>query len=309
MRSSRAVTAWAAAAALGLAGCDRDGPAGSSPLDAPLERPEPGDRVHAAALIEAGRSAAAAGNFEAASDRFSAAVSADPASVEGHLELGFVRLERLAVTDYGAALTDFRLAGLLDPGNPFAACGEGIARQQLGDLDHAEPLLRAALAAESLRKSGDACMFALAALARIEAVRGHAETALALYAEAAALPTAPAAARAVYAALRAELLDEQGDAAAAEKESRIAIERDPKNLRAHHQLARLLARRGATAEAAIEAKRHELLRQLADHTTPRYAKDKTRRVALWQELAAAWPEWSGAKEELARAQAEVDDNR
>ena len=186
----------------------------------------------------------------------------------------------------GRAIELFESARRLDPEDPFAVCGLGIATQEVGDVERAEPLLRAALASARVQQAPGRTMVATAALAKIAAIRGRTEEALERFAEAARSPAATPRARAIYLTSRAELLTESDREPEAEAELREAIGLDPENLRAHHHLAWLLSRRGERAEAQKELRIHEILRQLVDPSAKRFRVDVDRTARLRRELVA-----------------------
>jgi len=305
--------AFAWIAALSIAACDRsrdashaesshstpslahptrgaaDGVAEVSSLDAPIERPKPGNRDDAIARAIEGRRLADEGRLNEARTELEGAVTADPACVEARVELGFFLLEELDDAIYGSALEQFRVARLLAPDEPLAACGEGLARQELGDVDRAEPLLRSV--SRAMRPRPTRFAIVTAALAQIDAVRGRTDDALRQFQEAADVPGIAPRARAIFLARRADLLLLAGRAAEAEAQVRESIVLDPENLRAHYLLSQALKRRGATEEAAREARVHEALRALADHNSKRIVQDVDRRLRLRRELIAAWPEY------------------
>jgi len=287
-------------AAAALAGCGGSADEERSALDAPVARPARGDPETATTLARAAAARAAAGALDEARALFERALAADPACVAARVDYGFLLLEEIDPADYGGALAQFRGARAVEPHHALAACGEGIARQELGDVERAEPLLREALAAPGIAEFPAHHAAAAAALARIEAIRGRGEEALRRFDEAARIDGAPPRRRAVYRALRADLLAESGRDDEAEAEVRRAIGLDPENVRAHHLLGRLLGRRGARAEAAREARIHELLRELVDHRSRRVLLDHERRIALRRELNLAWPEHAGGRILLVR---------
>ena len=303
-RAYRFVAARAAALAAGvvgaslLAGCERASE-GATPrangdevpaLEMAVERPQPGDRDEAIRRAIEGRRLADAGRLERALHELEAAVAADPACVEARVELGFFLLEEAEETNYGGALLHFRVARLLAPEEPFAVCGEGLSRADLGDAARAEPLLRGSI--DAMRPHATRFAIVTASLAGIAATRGRTDEAIAGFRAAADVPGIPRRARAIYLSKLADLLVEAHRPAEAEPRLREAIELDPENLRAHYLLTRVLAQRGATAEAAREARVHEALRALEDHRSKRHRQDVDRTLRLRRELNAAWPEYS-----------------
>jgi tetratricopeptide (TPR) repeat protein len=243
------------------------------------------------ALLRSARELVVASRLDEARSRFERALVLDPACAPAHVEYGYFLLEDAVVSEYGRAVEQFEIALRLDPDDPFAACGLGIANQELGDVERAEPLLRASLASARVQQAPGRTMVATAALAKIAAIRGRTDEALARFAEASRSPAATPRARAVYLTSRAELLKESGRAPEAEAELREAIGLDRENLRAHHHLAWLLSRRGELAEAQKELRIHEILRQLVDPTAKRFRVDVDRTVRLRQELVAVWLEF------------------
>lgn len=272
------VRAVVAVAALGaaLAGCGPRAPARSE---------------ETLAQLRTARELVAAARPDEARTLFERAIELDPACAPAHVEFGYFLLEDALVSEYGHAIGQFETALRLDPTDPFAACGIGIASQEIGDLERAEPLLRAALASERVQQAPGRRMVATASLAKIAAIRGRTDEALTRFADAARSPAATPRARSTYLTSRAELLEESGRATEAEAELREAIGLDPENLRAHHHLAWLLSRRGEAAEARKELRIHEILRQIVDPTGKRLRTDVERTRRLRQELAAVWPEF------------------
>ncbi len=259
-------------------------------LDAALATPAHGDAAAARALHEQALAVLARDEVAEAHRLLEAAIAADPAAVAAHIDLGFLLLEGHARGSFGGALREFRLARLLEPHNAMAACGEGITRRELGDLDRAEPLLREALAAPHVQAERGRGTLARAALAAIAATRGRRDEALAGYAEVAAVAGLPPCTRASYLLARCELLVEAGADAPAAAELAAAIVLDPENPRAHLLRSQLCARRGDAAGAAQASRIHELLRALQDHTVQHYREDDERTLRLRTELVAAWPD-------------------
>ena len=96
--------------------------------------PEPSD-PQVAALIDSGRTALAAGEIDAATDRFEAALALDPASTTAYLELAKVAR---AKGMQGQAIHYYREAQERDPGNLAAISGEGAALAEKGATARAE---------------------------------------------------------------------------------------------------------------------------------------------------------------------------
>ena len=270
--SITAIATWGAL----LAGCRPRDPAGSA---------------ETFALLRSARDLVVESRLDEARTRFEQAIALEPACAPAHVEFGYFLLEDAVVSEYGRAIEQFELAQRLDPDDPFALCGLGIALQELGDSDRAEPLLRASLASERVQRAPGRTMVATAALAKIAAIRGRTDEALAGFAEAARSPAATPRARAIYLTSRAELLKEAGRGAEAEAELREAIGLDPEDPRAHHHLASLLSRRGERAEAQKELRIHEILRQLVDSKARRFRLDVEGTLRLRRELVAVWPEF------------------
>jgi Flp pilus assembly protein TadD len=274
-RRGRGVAAIATLCAV-LAGCEPRDPAG---------------RAETFARLRSARDLVVEARLDEARTRFEDALVHDPACAPAHVEFGYFLLEDAVVSEYGHAIEQFEIARRLDPDDPLARCGLGIALQEVGDVDRAEPLLCASLASERVQQAPGRTMVATAAFAKIAAIRGRTGEALDRFADAARSPAATPHARAVYLTSRAELLTESGRETEAEAELREAIGLDPENLRAHHHLAWLLSRRGERAEAQKELRIHEILRQIADPTAKRFRVDVDRTARLRRELAAVWPEF------------------
>jgi tetratricopeptide (TPR) repeat protein len=262
------------------------------PVLAGSSRRDPEGSAETYALLRSARDQVAASRTDEAREAFERAVAADPECAPAHVEFGYFLFEDSPTIDYGRAIEQFEIALRLDPTDPFAVCGLGIALQELGDVDRAEPLLRRSLASERVKLAPGRTMVATAALAKIDALRGRNDEALAGFAAAARSGAATPRATAIYLTSRAELLAECGRATEAESELREAIALDPENLRAHHHLSQRLAKRGARAEAQKEARIDEILRQLFDHTARRFRVDVDRTLRLRRELVAAWPEYA-----------------
>ncbi len=269
-------------------------------LDAPLAPPRSGDAAAARALHQQGLAALQRDDVVEAARLFEAALVADPACLPALLDHGFLLLEGHGRGSFGAAVQQFRLARLVDPHDPMAACGEGIARRELGDLARAEALLREALAAPQVRAEPGRGTLAVAALAAIAASNGKRGEALEGYAKALAVAGLPPGTRANFLLSRGELLLEASDFSAAEAAVAEALTLDPEEPRAHLLAAQLATRDGDVDRAARERRRHELLRALKDHTSQRHRVDVERTLALRRELVVAWPEYLGGLERLAR---------
>lgn len=278
------------------------GPGGgeTTSLDEPLEPPKAGDPQRALPLFRQAVALAGAQRAHDAVLAFEQALAAEPANLGGRIAFGFLLLDEGDEYNAGAALRQFRLARLIDGREPFAACGEGIARAAVGDDARAEPLLVAALASDVVRRDPPRLAAAQAALARLRATQGRNDEALQLLATAAATPQCPPQNRAAWLGRRADLLCELGRRDESEKVVREALALDPEMLQGHHLLAQLLTRRGAAEEAKHEARIHDLLRQLYDHRTKRLEADVELRLKLRRALVEADPANRRARYQLAR---------
>lgn len=263
------------------AGADAD----ATMLDRPLARPPAGDRAMAQSHLEAARAALARDDAVAGRAAFAAAIAADPGCAPGRIDYGFLLLEGGGRGGLGAALEQFRLAALLLPGDPMAACGEGIVRVELGDHERAGPLLEAALVAPAVLALPGRAAAALAALARIDEVAGRRDAALRRYGEILRLPGVPPPARAHARCARAQLMIELDRAADARLELDAALALAPRQLAARHLRARLRQQAGDSAGAAYDRAIHELARQLEDHAARRFIVDAERTRQLEAELA------------------------
>jgi hypothetical protein len=274
----------------------------SGVLDGPVERPRAGDARAAAALVQQAEALERAARFDDARRAYDEAVARDPAHLPALIGGGFLLLSR-GEEEAGQALLRFRRARAIEPGSAEAICGEGVARALHADWGRAEPLLRRARE-ELPREAARRRALATAALADLCAAGDRTGEALSLYGEAdALLATArgvPAVERASVLVRAADLLARLDRASEAEAKLGLALAQDPEHVRGHYLLSRLLARRGADDEARREARIHELFRALRDHVTPRFMKDVERRVALWREIAAIYPEHRRAGHELVR---------
>jgi Tfp pilus assembly protein PilF len=256
-------------------------------LDEPLEKPRAGDPEKALPAFRQAVGLAGAQRAHDAVVAFEQALALDPANLRGRVAFGFLLLDQGDEYNAGGALRQFRLARLLDAADVLAACGEGIARADVGDDARAEPLLIAALASEALKRDPLHLAAAQAALARLRTTQGRDDEALALLATAAATPAAAATNRAAWLVRRADLLAQLSRRDESERQVREALALDPEHVHGHYLLAQLLTRRGATDEAKHEARLHDLLRQLYDHRTKRLEADVERRLKLRRELVAA----------------------
>ncbi|MSR46508.1 MAG: tRNA (N6-threonylcarbamoyladenosine(37)-N6)-methyltransferase TrmO [Planctomycetes bacterium] len=315
------------ASAIGLSGCDSEAPSGapesvgatepdpsgSSVLDAPLLPPSKGDGAAALPWFQQAIAARGAWRSRDAFRAFERALEIDPAHPGALIEFGFLLLEPGGEQNYGRALLQFRRALLVEPDQLHAIVGEGVARAALNDAGRAEPLLRRAIAELPEAAVGRRAWSALA-LADLAVIAGRNDEALALYAQAAD-PKVAVLQRCGALVHSADLLLQLDRPMEAEPRLRQALAIDPENVRAHHFLAQLLARRDsserpdatARAEAQKEARIHELLRQLRDHLSAQYVQDRERRTTLWRELSTVWPEHRRLPYSLARDQLDCGD--
>ncbi|MBL8842855.1 MAG: hypothetical protein JNL90_15160 [Planctomycetes bacterium] len=271
----------------------------TSLLDAPLERPQRGDTASALVLYRQARAALDRDELDGAQSLFEAALQADPALNLARNDLGFLLLERAGRGAFGEALRHFRLARLAAADDALAACGEGLARRELGDLERARPLLEFALRDLAVSAEPGRGTLARAALASIAAAQGDVEGALAGYADALERAPLPPGTAAHFRLARAELLQERGALEAAASEVEQALQLAPEEPRGHLLMAQLAARRGDGERAAVERRRHELLRALQDHTALRFRRDAARTLELRRALVAEWPDHLGGVVALA----------
>jgi tetratricopeptide (TPR) repeat protein len=269
-------------------------------LNEALVKPKAGDPQKALPLFRQALALAQAQRAHDAVLAFEQALAADPSHLRGRVAFGFLLLDEGDEYNAGGALRQFRLARLIDAGDALAACGEGIARADVGDDARAEPLLVAALAGDLVKRDPMHLAAAQAALARLRTTQGRNDEALALLATAAATPESVPQNRAAWLVRRADLLAQLERRDEAEQQVRAALTLDPEHVHGHYLLAQLLARRGAADEAKHEARLHDLLRQLYDHRTKRLEADTERRLKLRRELVAADPANGRARYQLVR---------
>ncbi|MBL8842449.1 MAG: hypothetical protein JNL90_13095 [Planctomycetes bacterium] len=249
--------------------------------DPPLERPLAGDRVLALERLAGAERLAQYGAAEQALAPVRAALAADPSCVEARLLHAKLLLEPGPLHDPLAGLREARLAALVAPEQPAVVATEALARFLLGDSLRAEPLLErcaalpegalsAGLRAATLEAHGflllrhgalDAAGERMAAAAALRPQRGYTRYGL------------------------ARVAGERGDLATELAELDAAVRCDPHLLVAWHERAQLL-RRAKRVEEADRARRiAELLRELQDDTSERFAQDHAGKARRWLELA------------------------
>lgn len=280
-----------------------------SVLDAPLEPPREGDRAAAGTWFQQALAARSAQRLHDAVLAFARAVTADPSHLESRIEYGFQLIEPTEDQSLGVALEQFRIARLMESDHLHAIAGEGIVRAQLNDWARAEPLLRRALAELPPTAVGRRALCDIA-LADLLAGDGRPEEALQHY-DAASGESRPPTQRTGALVRSAAVLMQLDRPEEAEPRLRRALQIEMEHVRAHYLLAQLLSRRAkddaTRAEAAREARIHELLRALRDHLSSLYVRDTARRAKLWNELAEAWPENKRLLHSLVRDQLDGND--
>jgi len=263
-------------------------PSAAPILDPPIVRPPAGDRVLALERLLPAARLAAAGATDAAFDAIEQALRADPACVEALLQRARLRLEEGSAHDPFQALLDARTAALLEPDAAAVVATEGLARYLLGDGERARALLErhAALpppaGTPSAVAAANGTRAAVAeALGFLALRRGDVEAAPAWFAESVTLRPNRAWSRYGLALVAGE----RGDVAAKLAALDEAIRLDGHLLVARHERAQLLARLGRRDEAAKERRIAELLRELVDDTSQRFASDHAGKARRWLELA------------------------
>jgi tetratricopeptide (TPR) repeat protein len=281
----------AGALAASTAASAQTGFSGAAPpngLDAPIERPQSGDRVLALERLQPIARLLAAGAAEPAFDALTQALLADPACVEALVRRAQLRLEEGPFHDPFQALLDARTAALIAPDDPAVIAAEGLSRYLLGDGERSRALLERYVA---LKPAADAPAASAAANGTLAAVaealgflalrRGEVDAAEKHFGESVKLRPNRAWSRYGIALVAGE----RGDLEAKLAELDEAVLLDGHLLVARHERALALARLGRRDEAAKERRIAELLRQLVDDTSERAELDHARRANCWLELA------------------------
>lgn len=249
--------------------------------DEPLVAPAPGDRVRALELLGGAQRLAAYGAAEQALVPLRQALAADPACVEARLLHARLLLADGPLHDPLAGLREARLAALIAPGTPQPMAAEGLARFLLGDSGRARALLERCEALDEAALAPGLRAAVLEALAFLDLRRDDVEAAAPRMEESARLRPQRGFTR--YGL--AQLAGARGDLAAKLVHLDDAVRLDAQLLVAWHERAQLLRRLRRDEEAARSRKVAELLRELQDDTSARFADDHAGRAARWLELA------------------------
>lgn len=285
--------------ALALAGCsgcapgevETPRPAAPPPSGSEtLPLPTPGDSAEAARLLqEAQQLRSRPGNKDLARDLYQRSWQADPTFLPTLLEYGLFLLETPEFMNHGRALELFNTARRLDPNQPLAICGAGLAWAGMDNFEAAEPALRESLERQTipapLRALTETSLARiLFATGRPEEARGHFQAALQLQ-----------PGRAAFHVEYGLFLKAEGQRDAAEEAMRAALRCNPTEVTAHYQLYQLLLQRGAADEAARERRIHEILRHFVDHASNLYQQDSEKILTLRRELVEVYPEYERAR--------------
>jgi tetratricopeptide (TPR) repeat protein len=271
----------------------------TSTIDAPLGLPDPGDPLRAAEILRRALQLREATRYKDADSAFRAALEADPTFQPALVAYGFFLCEATEVADVGTALRLFRIARLISEADLGARLGEGIARRMVGDPERAEPLLRSSLQ-EADRLAAPNLALARFHLGVLLFESGRFGESREFLRQALDEPQWPATRRAEAAVKLALACAAEERFEAAEEVLREALVLDPEQFAAHHQLARILARRGRSEEAARHQRIHGILRRMLDHTSARFRENLELRIQLHQELVEAYPEYDRAHLKLIR---------
>jgi predicted Zn-dependent protease len=269
----------------GAAGDDASAESSELPIPAPVA----GDREKAALHVARAREALEGGEPARARLELDAAVAADPACADALELLGWMHLEPGPDVNDGAALVCFTKLEKLGVKSASVLGGAGVARSISGDAAGARPRLEVALASGELEGRPDRLVKVHLALARLDADSGRAAEAEAHVLRALELEPLPFR-RAIPLALHGELLAETGRLDESERRLREAIAADAEHVKAHHQLARVLARLGRPEEAARETRIQQILSKLRELTGSKGQPDVEAEVRLTRELVTIAPE-------------------
>ncbi len=258
-------------------------PAASAPgfADEPLERPVHGDRVLALERLAVAQRLATYGATEQAFEPLKQALAADPACVEALLLHARILLEEGPLHDPLAGLRAARLAALVTPDAPDVLATEGLARFLLGDSGRGRPLLVRCVALPVEQLPAGLRAATLEALAFLELRDGEVDAA-AVHMEAAAR-LRPQRGYTRYGL--AQVAGERGDPSTKLAELDAAVRLDPHLLVAWHERAQLLRRQKRDEEAVHSRRMADLLRELQDDTSARFAMDHAGKARRWLEVA------------------------
>lgn len=228
---------------LGYAGFSGGG--GSTTTDTSL--PDPKDRIQVYELISEAIAESQHGEYQSSTEKLTAALKTDPASVPVHYLLG---LNYYRLHEFAKATESFQRVLQLSPDYELAVFNLGLAYARTGDFDQAIQMLKRALDLDSTNFS--AAYNLGAAYLRKEMVP---EAAAAFRQSANIAPEYAPAHRAL-----GELLLYQGQVDESIRELRHAAELDPHDPGTHAALAKALTAKGLSAEADEEMRKAEQAR-------------------------------------------------
>jgi arylsulfatase A-like enzyme/Flp pilus assembly protein TadD len=223
---------------LGYAGFS--GGSTSTATDASL--PDPKDRIQTYELISDAIAESQHGEYQSSTEKLSAALKTDPASVPVHYLLG---LNYYRLREFQKAVEEYQRVLQLSPDYELAVFNLGLAYARTGDFDQAIQMLKRAIELDGTNFS--AAYNLGAAYLKKQMVT----EALAAFQRAAAInPDYAAAHRAL-----GELMLYQGQVDESIAELRRAAALEPRNPGTHAALAKALTAKGLTAEADEEMRK------------------------------------------------------
>jgi tetratricopeptide (TPR) repeat protein len=226
---------------LGYAGFS--GGSTSTATDASL--PDPKDRIQTYELISDAIAESQHGEYQSSTEKLSAALRTDPASVPIHYLLG---LNYYRLREFQKAVEEYQRVLQLSPNYELAVFNLGLAYARTGDFDQAIQMLKRAIELDGTNFS--AAYNLGAAYLKKQMV----PEALTAFQQAAAInPDYAAAHRAL-----GELMLYQGQVDESIAELRRASALEPHNAGTHAALAKALTAKGLTAEAEEEMRKAQL---------------------------------------------------
>jgi arylsulfatase A-like enzyme/Flp pilus assembly protein TadD len=215
---------------------------GGSSTSADASLPDPKDRIQVYELISDAIAESQHGEYQSSTEKLSAALKTDPASVPVHYLLG---LNYYRMREFQKSVDEFQRVLQLSPDYELAVFNLGLAYARTGDFDQAIRMLKRALELDSTNFS--AAYNLGAAYLRKEMV----PEALAAFRQALNIdPDYAAAHRAL-----GEILLYQGQVDESIAELRHAAELDPRDPGTHAALAKALTAKGLNAEADEEMRK------------------------------------------------------
>ncbi len=212
----------------------------STATDASL--PDPKDRIQTYELISDAIAESQHGEYQSSTEKLSAALKTDPASVPVHYLLG---LNYYRLREFQKAVEEYQRVLQLSPDYELAVFNLGLAYARTGDFDQAIQMLKRAIELDGTNFS--AAYNLGAAYLKKQMV----PEALAAFQQAAAInPDYAAAHRAL-----GELMLYQGQVDESIAELRRAAALEPRNAGTHAALAKALTAKGLTAEADEEMRK------------------------------------------------------